>query len=101
VRGESMKKKYYLKNKKRFYAILFALVLVMFSSYLMVSANNGETHNSYNTVCVSSGDTLWQIAQKYNPNGDIRKLVKEIRKMNNLSSSVIYAGEELKVPVSF
>lgn len=96
-----MKKRYYLKNKKRFYAILVALTLVMFSSILMVSANNGETHNTYSTICVSSGDTLWQLAEKYNPNGDIRKLVREIKKMNSLNGSEIYAGEELKIPVSF
>lgn len=96
-----MKKRYYLKNKRRFYAILLVLAVVMFSSYLMVSANDGDSNTAYNTICVSSGDTLWGIAKEYNPNGDIRKLIYEIKKINNLSSSQIYAGEELKIPVRF
>ena len=38
------------------------------------------------------GDTLWNIAKKFNTN------VNEIKRLNNLTSNVLYVGQTLRVP---
>jgi LysM repeat protein len=53
---------------------------------------------TYKIITVKRGDTLWDIASKYgNKNTDIRQTIFEIQKLNNLSSSMLYEGEEIKV----
>lgn len=42
---------------------------------------------------VKKGDSLWEIAQKYNVS------VKEIKRLNNLKSNRIYLGQKLRVTV--
>ena len=38
------------------------------------------------------GDTLWNIAKKFNTN------VNEIKRLNNLKSNILYVGQTLRVP---
>ena len=47
---------------------------------------------SSTTYTVERGDTLWNIAKKFNTN------VNEIKRLNNLKSNVLYVGQTLKVP---
>lgn len=51
----------------------------------------GESTSS-TTYTVERGDTLWNIAKKFNTN------VNEIKRLNNLKSNVLYVGQTLKVP---
>lgn len=49
----------------------------------------------YTIHTVKHGDTLWKIAQKYLGDGNRHP---EIKKLNNLSSNLLYTGQELKIP---
>ena len=51
----------------------------------------GES-TSFTTYTVQRGDTLWNIAKKFNTN------VNEIKRLNNLKSNVLYVGQTLRVP---
>lgn len=51
----------------------------------------GESYTS-NTYTVQRGDTLWNIAKKFNTT------VNEIKRLNNLSNNILYVGQTLKVP---
>lgn len=51
----------------------------------------GESTSS-TTYTVERGDTLWNIAKKFNTN------VNEIKRLNNLKSNILYVGQSLKVP---
>jgi len=54
----------------------------------------------YKTVTVYNGDTLWGIASTYTePSKDIRKQVKAICDLNDVSPGKIYPGQVLLVPV--
>lgn len=55
--------------------------------------------DKYFTVIVESGQTLWGIASKFNNEGeDIRKMVHEIKKANNINNALIVPGQLLKIP---
>ncbi|KQY59488.1 hypothetical protein ASD11_07965 [Aeromicrobium sp. Root495] len=52
------------------------------------------------TVTVQPGDTLWDIAVKANPGGEVRSTIDDILKLNSLSSvSDVDLGDKLAVPV--
>ena len=50
--------------------------------------------NTSNTYIVKKGDTLWDIANKYNTSVD------KIKSLNNLKSNIIQIGQVLKIPSS-
>jgi len=56
------------------------------------SGKSGNTASSYKTVKVRNGDTLSTIAERYGTT------VSRIKKLNNMSSTRIYAGKSIKVP---
>ena len=49
-------------------------------------------------IVVQENDTLWEIAERQVPGEDARKIVHEIKELNNLSDATIYQGQELIVP---
>ncbi|MBM45850.1 MAG: hypothetical protein CL458_06280 [Acidimicrobiaceae bacterium] len=56
----------------------------------------GETLTAGQIVIVKPGDTLWSIARKLQPTGDLRPLVDRIAKINNGHSLI--AGQALLLP---
>ena len=69
----------------------------------VVVANDGTASDpadstavpDYRVHTVVKGDTLWAIAVKYLGKGS---RYTEIKKLNGLSSNVIYSGWKLKIP---
>ena len=54
----------------------------------------------YDTIVIAKGDTLWNIAKKYNyDNIDIRSKISEIKELNQISSN-IQIGQELKIKIN-
>ena len=51
----------------------------------------------YDKIVVSAGDTLWSIA--LNLDGNVKENIYDIKKVNNLSNSIIYEGQELLIPI--
>lgn len=49
-------------------------------------------------VTVRAGQTLWQIASKAAPNADPRETILQIRKLNDLPTSAVRAGQTILVP---
>jgi hypothetical protein len=92
-----MKKRYKLKNKTRFFTFIFSVLLVVFTVFFSTAAH-GYKEPDYRTVRVKDGDTLWSIAGKYGKGGDIRKYIYEIKKINNMDDSMLYAGTDIIIP---
>ena len=93
-----MKIKYTLKNKKRFFSIIFTLILVLFTT-LFATKVYGYKELSYKQITVRNGDSLWAIALKYSNENDLRKYIYKIKKFNHLESSDIFVGTQLKIPI--
>jgi len=92
-----MKKTYRLKNKKRFAIALFLFLLAVLCAGTYTAAAFSSPPAS-RCISVKPGDTLWEIADKYSGNTEIREYIYEIKKINGLESATIYAGQKLIIP---
>lgn len=102
VRGDWMTK-YKVVNKRRFSLFLFIvltmillIVIVQFKSY---KAYSSTYNNRYIQVFVKEGDTIWDIAIENIPERyDVRKMVFEIKELNNMKDVEIHPGDLIKIP---
>ena len=53
----------------------------------------------YKSIRLESGDTLWEIAERYAPDTDLTTVqyVEKLRQMNSLKDDTIHAGNYLTV----
>lgn len=91
------------KVESRLAAIVFVMVVIVgfvFFFRMDVSAND-EAVIEYQTIKVEKGDTVWEIAKEYywEPCGDIRDYVYEIKECNQLEGYRINEGCYLCIPV--
>lgn len=94
-----------IKNVKKFVrSILIILGIILSISLLISKSSLSFKETEYKTISVSSGDTLWEIASynqssnDYYKNKDIRYIINDIMKINNLENSSLIVGQQLLVP---
>ena len=95
-----MKKRYVLKNKRKF-IIALAIVISIISSIFLIATTKTEGYSeiTYKEIVVTHGDTLWDIvSETYGNNINIRKKVSLVRKANAMSTSEIMVGQVLLLP---
>ena len=99
-----MTKKYRITSKTRFalfVAIIIILITTVVNFALELNTVDSSTIQEYTEVKVSSGDTLWSIADTYmSYNSDIRKAVYQLCQINDMSADQLYAGMTILVPTS-
>ena len=85
--------------------LLFMIALFLFVIYILPerTAAAGDTAgNTYTitSVQIEEGDSLWSLASTYYSAefSSIAEYVKEIKRMNGLSSDTIYAGNYILIP---
>lgn len=76
----------------------------MFHDYnpnIFLSKAQGIIYNqSYTDYYVKNGDTLWNISLEKMPiDYDVRRMVYDIKSLNNMETSYIYEGDIIKIPV--
>lgn len=98
-----MAKKYRVTSKFRFTVFITLFIITAISAagtLLGFNTVSSSSRDIYHQVQIESGDTLWDIAVEYGPeNSDIRKTVREICDLNDISASDLYAGQRIIVPV--
>src|SRR4051812_48709998 len=67
----------------------------------LASRDDGAASGSYSTVVVSSGESLWSIAEEVAPSADPRDVVDAIMKLNALDGVTIAAGQRLAIPAQY
>lgn len=92
-------------NVKKFRRSMIIISLVILGALMICSkASLSFKEKEYISIYVDYGDTLWKIAEKqqkindYYRKKDIRDIVYDIKKENNLTSIDIYVAQELKIP---
>lgn len=92
-------------NKKKFFitgtiSIIFLLIITMSISKCTLS----HSEEKFTQIYVEYGDTLWEISKQqqinnnYYKNTEIRKIINDIKKANNLKTSNLSIGQKLKIP---
>lgn len=93
-------------NKKKFIRSIVILVSITLFVVILFSNNIALSHQElqYKEIYVDKGETLWEIAtselkiNKYYNNADIREVINDIKKVNNLNSSILQIGQMLEIP---
>jgi len=94
--------KFKVVNKFRFITFLtVCILLIAFSISALCNVATAQRKQEYKTVEVMYGDTLWEIAKTYgDPDKDVREVIYDICKINNVNASSLKAGMEIKVPAN-
>lgn len=92
-------------DKKKFVRMIILIIGIISISFICfsnISFSKGEVKTK--TIYVSSGDTLWTIAEyeqennTYYDNKDIRDIIYEIKKLNNIdNNSNLITGQKLVI----
>ena len=93
-------------NVKRIFLTIGVIFLIALFLIIFMGNNNtySNTEVSYKKIYVSSGDTLWEIAETeaannaYYAKSDVRYIMKDLKEINKLTTSNIYVGQELIIP---
>lgn len=83
-------------------AILIAVVSIY--GILVVNASDSSSVSEsepvkyYKSICVESGETLWDIALKYHPDAyGINSYIDDIKHINHMQSDTVYSGQNIIV----
>ena len=74
-----------------------ALVAVWLAAGSAATQEAGEA-GQIEVVTVAPGDTLWDIAGAAAGDDDVRDVMHRIQQLNTLDGSVVYVGQQLRVP---
>ena len=94
-----------IANVRKFIRSILIIMGIIFCLTLFISKttlSHGEIE--YKMICVAEGDTLWNIAKSnqinngYYKDKDVRYIVNDLIKINNLENSTITINQQLKVP---
>lgn len=90
-----------LTRRARRLAVVLALAVgVALGSWLGLLIGGGDELRlaGGSSLIVQSGDTLWSIATSLEGDGDVRVLVDEIQRLNDLDGADLVPGQVLELP---
>lgn len=95
-----------IKNVSRFLtSIVIILLLTIILTLSLTNTAFSTVAQQYKTITVSSGDTLWNIAEEVKENSlnysnkEIREIIYDLKQINNLKQSNLQVGQNLQVPM--
>ena len=91
-------------NKKKFTRSMLTLIigLVIILLYF-TNISFSKTELETKTIFVSTGDTLWEIAEneqinnRYYEGKKVQEIIYDIRNTNNLADSYLHEGQKLEI----
>lgn len=89
------------KKQLRVIPLLLAISVFFSISAIALGSNNLTGNIEYQLITVEKNDTLWSLVEKHHPDydGKKQKAIYQIKKINHLDSAMLYAGQELKMPI--
>jgi multidrug efflux pump subunit AcrA (membrane-fusion protein) len=82
------------------FAAMLAISLVSLFGIATASAkaSNEASSSATTQIVVAPGETLWTIAARVNPEIDPRAVIEDIKALNVIEGSEVYAGQVLLIP---
>ncbi len=96
-----------LTPRGRALALLLVAAPLVVGSFFGILNGGGATATDTSaaapleTVTVSSGQSLWQIAERLAPRADTREVIADLMNLNQLPSAEIWPGQLLEVPAEY
>lgn len=88
--------------------VLGALVAAPIAVALVVASVSGAANagseagsESFRTVTVQAGESLWSIAERVAPQADPREVIADIEHLNALDGAAVAAGESIAIPAQY
>lgn len=89
-----------IKNKIKFIRSIAIIIFFLIALFNISIANTDKKEAEIIDYTITPGETLWSIAGEYTPNSkDVRETIYEIKKLNNMTASNIYAGQTIKIKI--
>ena len=96
-----------IKDMKKFIRSILIALGVVGILLLMLTYPPALSHEdvTYKTITVSSGDTLWKIAEDLQSNNnyykgkDVRYIIDDLVNVNHLDSKALVVNQKLQVPI--
>lgn len=91
------------RNKRKNTCSIIVVPIILILIFISISVfSNVSAVKYYETrkIVVEENDTLWDIASsicKDNPNLSIYSVINDIKKINNMNSSLVYVGQILEI----
>ena len=81
-------------------SIILILMVLLFTSQNSVAQADEMVIETYHSKVIQPGDTLWSLAEEYRlPDMPIEEYIKEVRRINQMSSNELISGEHLILPI--
>lgn len=90
-------------RRARTLAVLFTLLVAVLVLVLSPRAVHTQSHSDAPTeiaYTVVAGDTLWEIAARHAGRKDVREVIYQIERANDLKSAAIQPGQVLYIPAA-
>ena len=89
------------RRQLRIIPLLLTVCLFFSISAIALGSNNSNGNIQYDVITVEKNDTLWSLVEKHYPNyvGNKQKVIYRIKKINHLDNSMLFIGQELKMPL--
>lgn len=83
----------FIRNNSYFF-VLFILCI----GFTIIGVNKMAQEQAYVEITVSEGDTLWALAHHHADDRPVNQWIEDVMKLNDLATSTIHAGAELRLP---
>ena len=100
----------YGKKPRKIRCLIVLTILILLISLVMsgfsAEANDTNITNKNSdeqliSIYVKDGDTLWGLVDRYcDTKEDIREIIYEVEKLNNITNANIYEGQTLYLPIN-
>lgn len=81
-------------------SIIMVLIVLLCTSKDSVAQADEMVIQTYHSEVIQPGDSLWSLAEEYRlPDMSVEEYIKEVRRINQMSSNELVAGEYLILPI--
>lgn len=82
-------------------AVIALSLAVLSGGSALASRDSGAPAESFTTLTVAAGESLWSIAEQVAPGADPRDVVDAIVRLNALEGVTVSAGQQLSIPAEY